>query len=107
MDAKRLEWLGSSYRDLLGMPENVQRTFGYALGFAQNGLTYADAKTLKGFSPAVVEVLEDDDGDTYRTLYVARYKGVVYVLHCFKKGQRAGAISRNVIRPRSRPGLPR
>ena len=46
MDDKRIEWLGSSKKDLLAMPETVVNTFGYALGLAQNGLSYPDAKTL-------------------------------------------------------------
>lgn len=85
MDAKRIEWMGSSKKDLLAMPEPVINTFGYALGLAQNGLSYPDAKTLKGFKPAVVEVLEDHDSDTFRAVYTARFDDVVYVLHCFKK----------------------
>lgn len=72
------------------MPEAVRRTFGYALGLAQNDLPYEDAKTLTAFKPALVEVLEDDDGDTYRAVYTAHYAGVVYVLHCFKKKSTSG-----------------
>ena len=63
----------------------VRKTFGYALGLAQNNLRYEDAKALTGFKPALVEVLEDDDGDTYRAVYTAHYADAVYVLHCFKK----------------------
>lgn len=90
MDEKSIDWRGSSYKDLCGMPEAVRRTFGYALGLAQNGLPYDDAKTLTGFNPALVEILEDDDGDTYRAIYTARYADVIYVLHCFKKKSTSG-----------------
>ena len=55
---------GNSKKDLLAMPETVVNTFGYALGLAQNGLSYPDAKTLTQFKSAVVEVLEDHDTDT-------------------------------------------
>jgi phage-related protein len=85
MDEKEIDWRGSSYRDLLAMPTRVRRTFGFALGLAQNGLSYPDAKTLSGFKPPLVEILEDHDGDTYRAVYVARFDDVIYVLHCFKK----------------------
>jgi phage-related protein len=85
MDAKRIEWMGSSKKDLLAMPEPVVRTFGYALGLAQNGLSYPDAKTLKGYKGAVVEILEDYHSDTFRAVYTARFDDVIYVLHCFKK----------------------
>ncbi len=57
---------------------------------AQNGLPYEDAKTLTGYRPALVEVLEDDDGDTYRAVYTAHFEDVVYVLHCFKKKSTSG-----------------
>ena len=85
MDAKRIEWMGSSKKDLLAMPEPVINTFGYALGLAQNGLSYPDAKTLTQFKSAVVEVLEDHNSDTFRAVYTARFEDIVYVLHCFKK----------------------
>lgn len=85
MDDKRIEWMGSSKKDLLAMPEAVVNTFGYALGLAQNGMSYPDAKTLTQFKSAVVEVLEDHDTDTYRAVYTARFADTIYVLHCFKK----------------------
>ncbi len=85
MDAKLIEWMGSSKKDLLAMPEPVINTFGYALGLAQNGLSYPDAKTLTQFKTAVVEVLEGHNSDTFRAVYTVRFDDVVYVLHCFKK----------------------
>lgn len=90
MDDREIVWLGSSYKDLCEMPERVRRTFGYALGLAQNNLPYEDAKALGGFRPAVVEILEDEDGDTYRAVYTAHYEDAVYVLHCFKKKSTRG-----------------
>jgi phage-related protein len=85
VDDKKIEWMGSSKKDLLAMPAPVVNTFGYVLGLAQNGLSYPDAKTLTQFKSAVVEVLEDHDTDTYRAIYTARFADTVYVLHCFKK----------------------
>ncbi len=60
--------MGSSKKDLLAMPDALIDIFGYALGLAQNGLSYPDAKTLTQFKDAVVEVLEDHDTDTYRAV---------------------------------------
>jgi phage-related protein len=90
MDERAIDWRGSSYKDLLAMPDQVRQTFGYALGLAQNNLPYEDAKTLAGYRPALVEILEDDDGDTYRAVYTAHFEEVVYVLHCFKKKSTSG-----------------
>ncbi len=68
------------------MPETVIDVFGYALYLAQVGLKHAQAKPLRGFGGAgVVEVVEDDDGNTYRAVYTVKYKNRVYVLHCFQK----------------------
>jgi phage-related protein len=95
MRERPVDWRGSSYKDLCDMPEAVRRSFGYALGLAQNGLPYEQAKTLATYKPAVVELLEDHDGDTYRVVYTAHYGDVIYVLHCFKKkSTRGSALSK-------------
>ena len=57
MDRRAIDWRGSSYKDLCGMPEPVRRTFGYALGLAQNDLPLEQARTLAAFRPALVELL--------------------------------------------------
>ena len=45
---------------------------GFALRRAQDGGKHVDAKPLKGFSGAgVLEIVEDDDGSTYRGVYTA------------------------------------
>jgi len=90
MDERKIDWRGSSYRDLCAMPEPVRKTVGYALGLAQNGLAYPGAKILSGYRPSLVEVLEDDDGDTYRAVYTAHFEDTIYVLHCFKKKSTRG-----------------
>jgi phage-related protein len=90
MDEREIDWRGSTYKGLCDMPARVRQTFGFALGLAQNNLPYEDAKTLSGFKPALVEILEDDDGDTYRAVYTAHFENVVYVLHCFKKKSTKG-----------------
>ncbi len=88
---KPLEWVGSAKKDLLTMPDNVIDVVGYALHLAQNGLKHAQAKALKGFGSAgVLEVVEDDDGNTYRAIYTVRFKNAIYVLHCFQKKSHKG-----------------
>ena len=90
MDDKEINWRGSSLKDLSAMPQKVRKTFGFALRLAQNGLRHEHTKQLTGFKPALVEILEDDDGDTYRAVYTVHYEGVVYVIHCFKKKSTEG-----------------
>ena len=88
---KLLEWIGSSYRDLMALPADVRRFFGYALSLAQAGDQHDAAKTLKGFGGAgVIEVVEDDAGGTYRAVYTVKFKEAVFVLHCFQKKSKRG-----------------
>ena len=52
---------------------------------------HQQAKPLKGFGSAgVLEVVEDDDGSTYRAVYTARFGNAVYALHCFQKKSHKG-----------------
>lgn len=90
-ELKTLLWIASAKRDLKGMSEDVQDTFGYALHLAQVGKKHEQAKPLKGFGSAgVLEVVEDDAGSTYRAVYTVRIQGAVYVLHCFQKKSTSG-----------------
>jgi len=88
---KPLEWIGSSHRDLMALPADVRRLFGYALSLAQAGDQHDAAKVLKGFGSAgVLEVVEDDAGGTYRAVYTVKFGEAVFVLHCFQKKSKRG-----------------
>jgi len=53
-----LEWIASSYKDLMALPPDVRRRFGYALSLAQMGDQADAAKVLKGFGGAgVLEII--------------------------------------------------
>jgi phage-related protein len=67
---------------------------GGALWDAQIGLKAPYAKPLKGFGgAAVLEIVDDFDGDTYRAVYTVRFAHVVYVLHAFQKKSRRGTAT--------------
>ncbi len=86
-----LEWIGSSYKDLMALPADVRRFFGYALSLAQAGDQHDAAKVLKGFGSAgVLEVVEDDRSGTYRAVYTVKFEAAVFVLHCFQKKSKHG-----------------
>jgi phage-related protein len=88
---KPLEWIASSKKDLIAMPDPVQDNFGFALFQAQIGEKHDDAKPLKGFKGSgVLEIVDDFDGDTYRAVYTVRFAEVVYVLHVFQKKSKRG-----------------
>ena len=88
---KPLTWVGSSKRDYLRFPEQVQDDMGYALYIAQMGERSKSAKPLKGFKGAgVLELVEDHAGDAYRAVYTVRFAERVYVLHAFQKKSKKG-----------------
>ena len=83
---KPVVWLGNSLDELKKFPNEVQDQMGYALYQAQIGKKHPDAKPLKGFKGAgILEIVENFDGDTFRTIYTVRLAGVLYVLHAFQK----------------------
>jgi phage-related protein len=88
---KELVWVGSSRKDIRDFPPTVRRTFGVALFAAQLGETPPEAKILKGFGGgAVVELIDDHQGSTYRAVYTVRFATKIYVLHAFQKKSKRG-----------------
>jgi phage-related protein len=85
-----LLWVASSKRDYGEFPLRVQDTLGFELFLAQTGQHPPSAKPLKGLGSGTVELIEDFDGDTYRTVYTVRFREAVYVLHAFKKKSKQG-----------------
>jgi phage-related protein len=91
---KPLCWVGSSKKDLMGLPETVVNIFGYALYLAQIGSKHDQAKPLKGFGSAgILEIIEDWEGNTYRAVYTVRLAGCVFVLHVFQKKSKRGVAT--------------
>ena len=52
---------------------------------AQFGSKHPSATPWKGQGPGIFELVEDHNGNTYRAVYVVRFKEVVYLLHAFQK----------------------
>ena len=88
---KDIVWVASSLEDLKRFPEPVQKVMGFALFQAQCGGKHLQARPLKGFAGAgVLEIIEDFDGDAFRTVYTVRFADAVYVLHAFQKRSKRG-----------------
>ena len=88
---KPLQWIGSSYKDLMALPDDVRQIFGFALSLAQAGDRHDAAKVLKGFGgTGVLEVIAHDVGGTYRAVYTVKFAQTVFVLHCFQKKSKSG-----------------
>lgn len=96
-EEKPLAWIGSSKRDLMALPTKVRKFFGHALDFAQRGEQHDAAKVLKGFGGAgVLEIIEDDQGSTYRAVYTVKFAEAVFVLHVFQKKSKRGIATPKV-----------
>jgi phage-related protein len=88
---RALVWVGRTKDDLKRFPQPVQRAMGFALYRAQQGRMAAAARPLRGFGGAgVLEIVDDCDGNTYRTVYTVRLAAAVYVLHVFQKKSTRG-----------------
>lgn len=84
---KQVRWVGSSRDDLRVMAKAVRAEMGLKLEQLEEGCALAPphAKTLRGYEPAVLELIENFDGDTYRVFVTVKLEDAIYVLHCFKK----------------------
>ena len=84
MNAKPVQWMGTSRTDVRSFPADVQRRIGYALFRVQCGREPHDWKPMSAVGPGVREI-RIRVGRHFRLLYVARYEEAVYVLHAFEK----------------------
>jgi len=84
--------IASALDDLRAFPDDVKDVMGQALLDAQYGDKHPAAKPLHGFGSAgVLEIVDDDDGNTYRAIYTVRLRSGVYLLHAFQKKARRGS----------------
>jgi phage-related protein len=75
----------------MDMPDDVIDDFGHGLYQAQIGKHPDIGKVLSGFGGAnVVELVLDDEGGTFRTVYTIRFSDVIIVLHSFQKKSKKG-----------------
>ncbi len=86
-----MDWIGSSLDDLKSFPTEAREAFGFDLWQIQRGETPRSAKALKGKGlSGVTELRKRFDGNTFRTVYIAKLANKVYVLHCFQKKSKSG-----------------
>src|SRR3954462_1495810 len=84
-------WIGSSRDDLRAFPDEVRRVMGVAINDAQNGDEHPRAKALNGFGGrSVLEVVDDEDGDTYRAVYTVRFAARCVRPSCLSKEVQEG-----------------
>ncbi len=98
---KPIYWIGTSYKDLLEFSSAVKQDAGYQLHRIQNGLDPECWKPFQTIGAGVKEVRISDDGNAFRIMYVAKFRGKIYVLHSFqKKSQKTSAQDISIARNR-------
>ena len=84
-------WIGSSKRDLLAMPREVQQLAGRELRRVQRGADPLDWKPMRTVGLGAREIRTHVKGE-HRIFYVATFAEAVYVLRVFqKKSQKTSA----------------
>jgi phage-related protein len=84
---KQLKFVGSSLDDLRNFPDEARRAAGFELRAVQSGLEPSDWKPMQTIGPGVNEIRIHVLGE-WRVIYVAKFRGAVYVLHAFQKKTR-------------------
>ena len=91
-ELRKLRFVGSSYKDLLAVPDVVRKMTGFVLDRVQRGQYHTSIKPLKGKDLAgVYEIRVDESVDTYRTLYAINLGKYIYVLDVFQKKSKKGS----------------
>lgn len=86
-----IEFCGDSLDALREFPEPARRRAGYQLDRVQRGKDPDDWKPMKDVGAGTREIRIRDEHGIYRVLYVTKFAGILYVLHCFqKKTQKTG-----------------
>src|ERR1035438_6583564 len=88
MERKAVRWMGDSRRQLREFPDAVRFEIGQAIYQAELGERHPSACAMRGLN--AVEIVSAYRADTCRGVYTTRFKGFIYVLHCFQKKSKAG-----------------
>ena len=84
MKEKKVEFVGSSFKDLEAFPDDIKEQFVLSLSFLQYGMEpLLKTKPMKGLGKGVIE-LKKNGKPAYRCVYTIK-DDVVYVLHAFSK----------------------
>ena len=86
--------MGPTKKDVTALPEDVKRVMGFCLNKLQEGVFDERIEPMTGHvglkQAKVVEIRENFDGDTFRTMAAIKYPEEIYVLHVFQKKSHKG-----------------
>ena len=83
--AKPVEFRGSALNDLRAFPVAARRDAGHQLELVQRGRDPDDWKPMTTVGKGVCEIRIREADGAFRVIYVAKFVGAIYVLHCFQK----------------------
>ena len=102
-DQKPVEFCGSALDGLRTFPASARREAGHQLDQVQHGIDPDDWKPMPSIGSGVREIRVHDAAGAFRVVYVAKFAGAVYVLHCFqKKTQKTSKMDLNLAESRYR-----
>jgi phage-related protein len=81
---KTVVFEGDSLEVIRAFPDSARQRAGYEIDRIQNGLEPLNWKPFPSIGAGVREI-RIQVGMQYRVIYVAKYGGVVHVLHAFQK----------------------
>ncbi len=87
---KRVAFHYSTKSDLAEAPDQIKLSMGGALRTAQQGGKADDSSPMRGELRDVMEISDEDDSGTYRTMYTVAIGDTVHVLDFFKKKATSG-----------------
>lgn len=82
---KGIEFRGDSLDRLREFSEEAKDATGYQLHLVQKGEKPEGWKPMKTVGAGVNEIRINVEDGMYRTIYIAKFKEAVYVLHAFQK----------------------
>ena len=82
---KEIKFLGNSLENIQLFSDAAKKRTGYELHKIQHGLKPDNWKPITSVGSGVKEIKVSASDGIYRTIYIAKFKEVVYVLHAFQK----------------------
>ena len=97
---KRIQWLGTSLNTVREFSEDARALIGQELRMVQSGLMPTYYKPMPAVGSGAYEI-RVRAGNQHRVIYVAKFSGSVYVLHCFvKKTQKTAQADLDIAKSR-------
>jgi phage-related protein len=82
---RKVKFRGSSRADLRSFPVDARREAGQQLFRVQLGMEPKDWKSMENVGAGVREIRIHQESGAYRAMYVTKFAGAIYVLHCIQK----------------------